>query len=59
MVRNMRNTRPNAEAGLPDYAEVQPIFAFPVCKNIASFADRTKKTIEKIYGPIDEIYTTH
>lgn len=50
--------RPNAEAGLPDYAEVQPIFAFPVCKNIAFFSSRTKNPIERFYGPIDKIYTS-
>ena len=46
------------EAGLPDYAEVQPIFAFPVCKNIAFFSGRTKNPIERFYGPIDKIYTS-
>ena len=53
-----RLCRPNAEAGLPDYAEVQPIFAFPVCKNIAFFSGRTKNPIERFYGPIDKIYTS-
>jgi hypothetical protein len=53
-----RLCRQNVEASLLDDAEVQPTFAFSVCKNIAFFPDRTKNPIERFYGAIDEIYTT-
>ena len=53
-----RLCRQNVEASLLDDAEVQPTFAFSVCKNIAFFPDRTKNLIERFYGAIDEIYTT-
>ena len=49
-----RLCRQNVEASLLDDAEVQPTFAFSVCKNIAFFPDRTKNPIERFYGAIDE-----